>query len=471
MTRSKVIVLSAFLCLGRFARAGMSPEDAQKLYERVVPSLVAVQFTWEYEYGKGEFVMPGVVVAEDGLILLPGGELLPRIPASQIKEVKVIVPQLEKEHEELEAELVGRDPRNDTNLVRPKQSQRTWKPVKFEKVELKIGEPLMSVGMMPKDAGYRPFLAEGLVGGFARGDMPFVITTGGGLATVGAPVFNASGQAVGWVNYYSGQQYLLHATLSRRGDQIDEMRPLMLPPKLFVPTKGFIQTLEDPPVGGARLKLPWMGLPNLNGLNKDVAQVYGLEDQTAIEVGDVVPGSPAEAAGLKVGMKIVKVNGEAIERGDSPTELPGIFWRKIIRMHVGDKVKLSVLVARDQPMKEIEVTLGEQPKDAIYAARFWAEDLGFGVRELVFEDTYERKQPADMKGVLVAMIKADSAAASAKLAREDIITTMNSIPVTDIVQFEREYKALRKDKPKEAVVLVVMKNDGNTQTIRIEPPQ
>jgi serine protease Do len=301
--------------------------------------------------------------------------------------------------------------------------------------------------------------------------MPFVIATGGGLATVGAPVFNASGQAVGWVNYYSGQQYLLHATLSRRGDQIDEMRPLMLPPKLFVPTKGFIQTLEDPPVAGARLKLPWMGLPNLNGLNKDVAQVYGLEDQTAIEVGDVVPGSPAEAAGLKVGMKIVKVNGEAIERGDSPTELPGIFWRKIIRMHIGDKVKLSVLVARDQPMKEIEVTLGEQPKDAIYAARFWAEDLGFGVRELVFEDTYERKQPADMKGVLVSIIKADSAAASAKLAREDIITSLNSIPVTDIVQFEREYKTLRTDKPKEAVVLVVMKNDGSTQTIRIEPPQ
>jgi serine protease Do len=460
-----------FTAIARTARCATSPEEAQKLFERVVPSLVAVQFTWEYEYGKGDFVMPGVVVSEDGLVLLPGGELLPRIPVMQVKDIKVIVPQLDKEHEELEAELVGRDPRNDTNLVRPKQSSRTWKPIKFEKFEAKVGEPVLSVGLMPKDAGYRPFLAEGIVGGFARGDMPFVIVTGGGLAATGAPVFNSGGQAIGWVNYYSGTPYLLHATLARRGEQIDELRSLILAPRLFVPTPGFIQTLEDPPVNGERLKLPWMGLPNLNGLNKDVAQEYGLENQPAIEVGDVVPGSPAEAAGIKVGMKIVKVNGQGIERGDSPNELPGIFWRKIIRMHVGDKVKLSVLTARDKPMQEIEVTLGEQPKDAIYAARYWAEDLGFGVRELVFEDTYERKQPADLKGVIVAMIKADSAAASGKLSREDIITRLNSIPVTDIVQFEREYKTLRSEKPKEAVVLVVMKNDGSTQTIRIEPPQ
>jgi serine protease Do len=457
--------------LAAAAHGSITPDAAQSLFERVVPSLVAVQFTVETELGKGEFIMPGVVVSEDGLMLLPGGELLPRIPESQIKEVKVIVPLQDKEHEELEADLVGRDPRNDTNLVKPRQS-RPWKPIRFEDVPPRIGESLISVGLMPKEAGYRPFLAQGMVGGFARGDMPFVIATGGGLAAVGAPVFNSSGQAIGWVNYYSGQQYLLHATLSRRGsDPADEMRALMLPPRLFVPTRGFVQSLLEPPVVGQRLKLPWMGLPNLNGLNKDVAQEYGLENQPALEVGDVVPDSPAEAAGIKVGMKIVKLNGQPLERGDSASELPGIFWRKIIRMHVGEKVTLSVLTARDKPMQDIQITLGEQPKDAIYARRFWAEDLGFGVRELVFEDTYERKQPADLKGVLVSIVKADSAAASGKLVREDIITQLNSQTVSDIEQFERDYKSLRAANPREAIVLVIMKSNGSTQTIRIEPPQ
>ena len=170
-------------------------------------------------------------------------------------------------------------------------------------------------------------------------------------------------------------------------------------------------------------------------------------------------------------MKIIKIDGKPIKRADLPVELPNILARKIIRMKVGSKVSFTVIAEKDQPTQDITVTLGERPKDAIYAKRFWAEDLGFGTREIVFEDTYDRKQPADMKGVVVTVIKPNSAAATAKLSRDDIITQFNSQPVTDIEQFEKDYQALRAEKPKEAIVIVVMKRDASTQTIRIEPPQ
>jgi uncharacterized protein YfaA (DUF2138 family) len=52
-----------------------------------------------------------------------------------------------------------------------------------------------------------------------------------------------------------------------------------------------------------------------------------------------------------------------------------------------------------------------------------------------------------------------------------MITDLNNTPVTTLDSFKHDYQALRDDKPKDAIVLVVMKPDGTTQTIRIEPPQ
>jgi serine protease Do len=276
---------------------------------------------------------------------------------------------------------------------------------------------------------------------------------------------------VGWVNHYTGQQFLLHTTITRRGQEIDSMAFISNPPHMFVPTSGFEQSLKNPPKTGEPLALSWLGTPNMTGLNKDVAQVYGLEEQPTVEIGDVVPNSPADKAGLKVGMKITKLNGQPLERGDQPDELPGILERKIVRMPVGTKVNLTILTEKDQPTKDYAVTLEKRPKDNTQARRYWAEDLGFGVRELVWEDTYERKQPQDMKGLVVSVVKPNSAAASAKLAREDIITQFNNQTISDIDQFEKDYKAFRQEKPKEAIVLVVLKRDASTQTIRIEPPQ
>ncbi|MGH7176603.1 MAG: PDZ domain-containing protein, partial [Tepidisphaeraceae bacterium] len=204
---------------------------------------------------------------------------------------------------------------------------------------------------------------------------------------------------------------------------------------------------------------------------KDVAEAFGLTDQPAVEIGDVVPGSPADKAGLKVGMVIVKMNGQVLERGDDPEELSRILGRKVIRMKIGEKVTFGVMTEKDKPLTEFTATLGERPRRANLARRFYSEDLGLAAREIVFDDTYSRRQPADLKGAVISIIKPASAAATAKLQINDLVTQFNNAPVTDIDQLERDLREFRKEKPKEAVVLVVMRNDGTTQTIRIEPPQ
>jgi len=189
-----------------------------------------------------------------------------------------------------------------------------------------------------------------------------------------------------------------------------------------------------------------------------------------VQIGDVIPGGPADKAGLKPGDIILQVDGKPLERGDQPVELPMILSRRLMRMKADSTVTLSIWKENDKPAKKVEVKLGEQPKQANLAKRWYASDVGFAVRELVFSDIYAMKLSSDQKGVLVALLKPSGAAQTGGLKMGDVITKLNNEAITDVDQFEKVYKALRKDKPREALVMEVHRGDRE-DTVRIEPPQ
>jgi serine protease Do len=304
---------------------------------------------------------------------------------------------------------------------------------------------------------------EASVSALLRGEIPQVMVQGGGLAAVGSPVFSVDGKAVGIVMYQQGQGLLLN-------DRRNALNSVTSPPRFYVPARDFLLTMEDPPTPSKPVALPWMGAPELKGLTKEVAEALGLKNQPAIQVEYVIPDAPAGKSGLKQGDIILKIDGKPLERGDEDTELPEIFKRRLLRYKPGDTITLSVLREQDQPPKEVKVTLGEQPKRSNTAKRYYAEDLGFVVRELVFMDTYLRHLPGDQKGVMVDLERPQSAAQSGGVKRGDIIIRLNNAPVNDLDEFEKNYKTLRKDKPREAIVLLVQR-DNREDTIRIEPPQ
>jgi serine protease Do len=444
-----------------------SSADVGKLYDRVGKSLVAVQYVWESELGRRELVGAGVVVGDDGLIMTSVSLFDLRIPDAQMKEFKILVPTQEHEPDEIDAVFQGRDERTNTAFVRPKSADaaKNWTVLKFEDAKVSVGDPILSIGLLPKSAAYKTYLTRGTAGANLRGEIPQVLVVGGNLAALGSPVFNADGQAIGLVNSQPEQMPFLN-------DPRSAITNLTNPPLFFVPSADILQSIKDPPKAGEVLKLPWLGVPSqaMAGLNKDVAESMGLKDQPAVELGDIIAGSPAAKAGLKAGNIVVKLNGKALERGDEPEELPGILARQVRRMKVGDEVTLSILTAKDEPLKEVKVKLEERPKGSNLAERYYAEDLGFSVREMVFMDTYIRKLSADASGVVVALIKPNGSAFAAKLQGNDLITEMNGHPVKNLAEFKEAYEKVRKDKPRDALVLVVLR-EGNTQTIRIEPPQ
>src|SRR6266545_3153244 len=144
-------VVIVTLMLVRAVSAQMTPAEARKIYERVTPALVAVQYVWESELGRRELVGAGVVVNEEGLVMTPLSLFHPQVPDKQMKEFKVIVPSTTKDPEELEAEFVGRDERTDVAFVKAKE-KRSWTAVKFEDAKVDVGDLVVSMGVMPKNA-------------------------------------------------------------------------------------------------------------------------------------------------------------------------------------------------------------------------------------------------------------------------------------------------------------------------------
>jgi serine protease Do len=439
---------------------GVSPEAAQKLYQEITPSLVAVQYVFQNELGRIDLTGAGVIVSEDGLVLASITMFPEQFPDDQMKEFKILVPREDGEPTELEAVFQGRDERTNLAFLKTKKPQH-WKPIKFEDESVNVGDPIVSIGMLPKGANYKTYLCEGAVSARLRGEIPQVLVTGGGLAAIGSPVFNTEGKAIGLVAP-TGQSPLLNET---RG----EPQQVINPPRFFIPSRDFLLGIEEPPTQENPIALPWMGVAQMSGVNKDLADVLGLGNQPAIQIGDVVPDAPADKAGIKAGDIIVKVNDKPLERGDEPAELPQILTRRLIRMKPGEKVTLSI-VRESQPPKDIELTLGHLPMRANLAKRFWTDDLGFATRELVFSDRYGLKLAKDAKGVIVSLLRPQSAAQTGGLHMNDVITKVDNEPVTDIDQFKKAYQQLRKDKPKEAIVLEVHRGDREN-TVRIEPPQ
>lgn len=452
------VAIALPLLFASFAAAQTKPSD---LMEKAKPSLVVVQFTYAGELGRRDFAGMGTVVREDGLVMF-SQDLTPRgLPDEQMTDFKLMLPG--DPETEIDAEFLGRDERYGVSYVKPKADDRKWTPITFVDVAADIGESVHAVGLLPKIAGYNVYFTTAPVAANLRGPVPQALVAGGGLSVIGSPVFNDKGEAIGFVNSQPERTVLLN-------DPRAPYATVENPARLYTPARDFIPSLAAAPKAGEPIKIPFMGISQLTGLSKNVAEFYGLAGQVAIQVGDVIPGFSAERAGLKKGHIIISLEGKPLERGDLPEEAPQILTRRLSQKNVGDKVTLGVITEKGAEPKNVEITLDERPAQANKAARFYAEDLGFTTRDAVFEDTYVRKLPRDSKGVAVTFIRPQSAAQAAEMQLNDFVTQVNQTPVESVKQFEDTYKAFRKDRPNEPVVLEVLRQ-GNTQIIRIEPPR
>jgi S1-C subfamily serine protease len=435
------------------------------MYDLARPSLVVVKYTFSSEFGMRDLTAAGIVVRDDGLVMIPIWSVLPQmVPDNQMKNFKIILPSDTEDETEIDATLQGRDERSSVAFIRTDSPQK-WKAMKFVDAPVQIGQTLYSVGLLPKNAGYKAHVTTVHVSTRLRGPVPQVLVDGN-LAGAGAVVLNENGEGIGYVHPTRLGEFFLDSL-----ENPEAIPMINSPPHMFIPTIDFLQSLNDPPTPERPLVLPWFGCMQLKGLEKEEAEYYGLKNQPAIQIGDVVKDSPADKAGLKALDIIVKMNGQPLERGDLPAELPEIVERKVHRLKVGDVITFSIIHARGDTPREVMLTLAARPAEAWAAHRYYAKDLGFVVRDVVFLDTYNRKISPTTTGVVVALLRPQAAAQAAHLAENDLVTQMNGKPVTDLDQFKKDYQQFRKDRPRDPVVLEASRSDGREETINIEPPQ
>lgn len=110
--------------------------------------------------------------------------------------------------------------------------------------------------------------------------------------------------------------------------------------------------VSDDLIANKKIVRPWLGIA-MQELDETMAKSLGLTaDTRGVIIGNVIEGSPAQAAGLKRGDIIQKIDGTAIESGKQVQEY--------VRAHKVSEV-LNFFVIRNNASKAIAVNIGQYP--------------------------------------------------------------------------------------------------------------
>ncbi len=206
-----------------------------------------------------------------------------------------------------------------------------------------------------------------------------------------------------------------------------------------------------------------------NNISSDQARGLGLPDTLGALVNEVVPGSPAEKAGIEPGDVIRSADGVAIRQ---PGDLPPIVGNKV----PGTKVRIGVF--REGRERTLDVTLSALlDEDAVAGAAprapggsgtpaptGSANALGVIGQDL---DAGLRRQLGlgDGEGVGIARVDGD-AAAEAGIRPGDVILQVGRNKVGSVAALDRE---LRGVKAGQTVMLLVRSRAGGSRFVAVTP--
>jgi len=173
--------------------------------------------------------------------------------------------------------------------------------------------------------------------------------------------------------------------------------------------------------------------------NPAIARIYG----SGVTVSNVVSGSPADQAGLKIGDTITSVDGKDVKSGDD-------LVADIASRKPGSKAKLVFI--RNGKKEDATVTIADRSK--LFASRLGEEDenlseeapkaskFGVTVRSIT-PDLANRLGIAASKGVVVQDVKQGSFAEDLGLNRGDVILEVNKQPVNNPDDFTKIESSLK----------------------------
>jgi len=339
-----------------------------------------------------------------------------------VKDADEILVRL-SDRRELNAEVIGTDKKSDIALL--KIDAKNLPVVKIGSSEpLKVGEWVMAIG---SPFGFDHSVSVGVVSAIGRKlpnetYVPFIQTDVAiNPGNSGGPLFNLEGEVVG----VNSQIY------SRTGGFMG--LSFAIPMDIVM---NVVKQLKD----SGEVSRGYLGIL-IQDVNKKLAESFNMEKPQGAIVLKVLPDSPAEKAGFKIGDVVIDFNDNEIIYS---SDLPVVVGRTEI-----DK-EVDVKIIREGKQKIIEVKIGVLPTDKKIAKKSFTHSskkmnrMGIAVVELTKEQ--RNKLDVDDRGILVKVILKKSSAFIAGIRKGDVILMMNNKNITSVSQFNDILKSLPSDK-------------------------
>ena len=380
--------------------------------------------------GNGEIEEFDAKSLGSGFIISPDGYVMTNHHV--IKDASEILVRL-SDRRELEAEVIGSDERSDIALLKINADDLPVVSI-GDSQKLKVGEWVLAIG---SPFGFDHSATAGIVSAKGRSlpsenYVPFIQTDVAiNPGNSGGPLFDLEGNVVG----INSQIY------SRTGG--------FMGLSFAIPIDMAMQVVKQLKESG-HVSRGWLGVL-IQDVTRELAESFGMDKPRGALVARVLPDSPAEKAGFKVGDIVTRFNGQDIVRSSNLPPLVGV-------SPVGEKVKVEIL--RDGKLKVLRVELGELPEEEQQAAaESTPEKASEGRLKLQISDlTDEQRDALDIKGggVIVVQVQAGPAR-KAGVRRGDVIVMLNNVEVKDAAHFKEIVDALPADK---SVPLLVQRRGG-----------
>ena len=338
----------------------------------------------------------GVIVdAERGLVLTNNHVIA--------NAVQVTVTLRDGRH--LDAEIVGSDPGTDVAVIKVPAEKLTDIGV-ANSDDLRVGDFVVAIG---NPFGLGQTVTSGIVSALSRSGLGIegyedFIQTDASInpGNSGGALVNLKGELVG----------INTAIFSRGGGNIGI--------GFAIPINLALQIMEQL-LDKGMVERGFIGV-QVQDLNPDLAEAFGIKNQKGAIVNSVLPDSPAQEAGLLPGDIITSINSKPVKAASDVRNHVGL-------LPVGEQVMFEVV--RDGERKNLKARVAAS-KELKLSERTLDKRLeGITLGDIEEGHPYHGK----INGVIITEIQRGSRAWSAGLRKGDIITSVNHKPVTDLQVF------------------------------------
>lgn len=373
----------------------------------------------------------GFIVSEDGYVLTNN---------HVVEGADEVIVRL-NDRRELQAEVIGTDPRSDMAVLKIEDDEPLPVVRIGDSSTLKPGEWVFAIG---SPFGFDYTVTSGIVSAIGRSlpsenYVPFIQTDVAiNPGNSGGPLFNMDGEVVG----INSQIY------TRSGGFMGVSFAIPIDDAMNV----FRQLRDDGQVARG-----WLGVL-IQEVNRDLAESFGLSRPRGALIAEVMPDSPAEQAGLEAGDIVLAYDGESIERSSDLPPMVG-------RTPVGEAAELTIL--RQGERRTLDVEIGRLPEEEGAAgAQSEPSQSSGGPLSLRVEPLPDQlAKRLDIPGGVLVTEVGRGPAFEAGIRRNDIITELNRQAITDMEDFEEAVG----DLPEDRAVSVRIIREGRATYLVMRP--